>query len=239
MTTYARQEKVTSFGFVHGAWHGEWCWHWVADVLKNRGHQVRSVNLPCDDPEAGLNEYADAAASAFGGMNDIVVVAHSLGGLTAPMLAERLPVAKFIYLAAALPLVGESYAEQLRHDPVRHPQSYAVLVPDELGRTSFDLATAIRVLFHDLEAERALYCFERLRAQSLQPASEVSALRVWPATPASYICCAGDRALNPAWEMEVPAQRYGMPTTIIPGGHSPWASRPAELAELLLGEAEV
>jgi hypothetical protein len=92
-------------------------------------------------------------------------------------------------------------------------------------------------LFHDLTAEKALWCFKHLRAQSLRPSTQITPLKEWPKTSSAFIACTSDRALYPEWAFSVPSKRYGIPTFAIGGGHSPWASRPKELAEMLVALA--
>ena len=48
--------------------------------------------LPCDDDSAGLPEYASTVLEAIGDRDDVVVVAQSLGGFTAPLVADQAPV---------------------------------------------------------------------------------------------------------------------------------------------------
>jgi alpha-beta hydrolase superfamily lysophospholipase len=79
---------MVTFGLVHGAYHGSWCWEKLAPQLEHRGHQVLTVDLPGEDPDAGAAEYAVAALTAFANAgDDLVVVGHSLGGLTIPLIA--------------------------------------------------------------------------------------------------------------------------------------------------------
>jgi hypothetical protein len=40
-------------------------------------------DLPCDDDSAGLAEYADTVVDAVGDRTDLIIVAPSLGGVTA------------------------------------------------------------------------------------------------------------------------------------------------------------
>jgi hypothetical protein len=61
----------------------------VAPELRERGHGVVAPDLPCDDDSAGLAEYADAVVGAIGARGDLVVVAQSLAGFTAPLVCER------------------------------------------------------------------------------------------------------------------------------------------------------
>ena len=49
---------MTTFGLVHGAYHGSWCWEPLMAALHGRGHRVLTVDLPAEVPEAGASEYA-------------------------------------------------------------------------------------------------------------------------------------------------------------------------------------
>src|SRR4029453_13742 len=60
----ARECAVTTFGLVHGAWHGAWCWEYLVDELDARSFAAIAPDLPIDDASAGLAEYAQAALDA-------------------------------------------------------------------------------------------------------------------------------------------------------------------------------
>jgi alpha-beta hydrolase superfamily lysophospholipase len=47
---------MSTYALVHGASHAAWHWHLVEDELRNRGHQVVAVDLPCDDHKAGATQ---------------------------------------------------------------------------------------------------------------------------------------------------------------------------------------
>ena len=48
------------------------------------GHQAIAVDLPCEDKNAGAREYAGVVIDSLSDVKGaVVVVAHSLGGLTA------------------------------------------------------------------------------------------------------------------------------------------------------------
>ncbi len=81
-----------TFALVHGAWHGGWVWDVLVLELTARGHQVVAPDLPCEDPQAGVTEYAAVVTAALGGQTDAVVVGHSLAGLTIPFVPARLRV---------------------------------------------------------------------------------------------------------------------------------------------------
>ena len=55
------------------------------------GHGVVAPDLPAGDESAGLDECADTVIDAVGGRKDLVVVSHSFGAFTAPLVADRAP----------------------------------------------------------------------------------------------------------------------------------------------------
>src|SRR5205807_2545655 len=102
--------QMAAFVFIHGAGDAGWYWHLVAAELRERGHDTVAPDLPCDDDSAGLPEYADTVAAAAGDRTDLVVVAQSLGGFTAPLVCDRVPVELLILVAPMIPAPGEAPA---------------------------------------------------------------------------------------------------------------------------------
>jgi pimeloyl-ACP methyl ester carboxylesterase len=117
---------VITFGLVHGAWHGAWCWDLVAAELRRRGYGAVAVDLPSPDPDAGAEAYARTVLDALtdAGADDVVLVGHSLGGLTIPVVAQALaergrPVRALVFVAGLLPTVGASFDDGGADDPDR------------------------------------------------------------------------------------------------------------------------
>jgi surfactin synthase thioesterase subunit len=69
-----------TYGLIPGAGGGAWYWNRVVPRLAAAGHQAIPVDLPGDDPAAGLPEHTDLVVGAIGGRADVVLVAQSLGG---------------------------------------------------------------------------------------------------------------------------------------------------------------
>src|SRR5438132_2169892 len=99
---------MATYVLIHGAASDSWYWHLVVPELRARGHDVVAPDLPSDDDSAGLDEYADAVMDAVGDRSDLVLVAQSLGGFTAPLVCDRVPVRLMILVAAMVALSGES-----------------------------------------------------------------------------------------------------------------------------------
>jgi pimeloyl-ACP methyl ester carboxylesterase len=80
---------MTTYVLIHGGGGVASSWDLVTAELRARGHDVVAVDLPIEDESAGLNEYADTVVEAIGDRTNLVVVAHSLGGFTGPLVCAR------------------------------------------------------------------------------------------------------------------------------------------------------
>ena len=85
-----------------------WYWHLVARRLFDAGHDVLALDLPADDPAAGLSVYADLAVAAAEDRPDLVVAAQSMGAFTAVPVCGRLPARRLVLLNAMVPAPGET-----------------------------------------------------------------------------------------------------------------------------------
>ncbi|WP_442544695.1 alpha/beta fold hydrolase [Arthrobacter sp. KN11-1C] len=99
---------MTSFVFVPGAGGSAWYWSRVVPLLQEAGHGAVAVDLAGDDENAGLPEYARLVEAAIGDRPDVVLVAQSLGGFTAPMVGARTGVAEIVFVNAMIPNPGET-----------------------------------------------------------------------------------------------------------------------------------
>ncbi len=226
---------MSTFALVHGAWHGAWCWMRLAEQLRRRGHDVVAMDLPCEDPAAGCARYADVVTAALEHADeDVALVGHSLGGLTIPLVAARRPVRRLIFLCALLPEPGRSLDDQAAENPAMIcPGVGAGQQAHPDGSTSWDAASAASTLYPDCPPAIAQWASGQLRRQNWKPAQEVSPLPDWPATEARYILCADDAVISADWARQAAPDRLGTIATELQGGHSPFLSRPAELADVL------
>lgn len=227
---------MSTFGLVHGAFFGAWTWDPVRPELECRGHSVIAMDLPCDDPSAGAARYAEVAIEALDGAGeDLILVGHSLGGLTIPVVAAARPLRRMVFLAAFIPEPGRSFRDQYGEEEGMFPPLPESLWPstDEQGMTTWPPERVIPALMPDCPPEVAALAADRLRPQSSTPHAEVCPLSAWPAIPSSYILCGEDRAVGANWARRVARQRLGTEALELPGGHMPMLARPAELAEAL------
>src|SRR4051812_15934801 len=99
------------FVLVCGGGGDPWDWHLVVPRLRERGHEVIVPQLPVTDDEAGLEAYAAAIVRAAGDRRGVVLVAHSMGALSAPLACAPLDAAELLLVAPMIPAPGETAGE--------------------------------------------------------------------------------------------------------------------------------
>jgi len=230
---------MTTFALVHGGWHGAWCWERLGPLLTGRGHDVVAMDLPCDDGSADFEDYADVVCAALTGRDDdVVLVGHSLGGHTIPIVATRRPVCRLIYLCSVLPKLGSSLLDQIVAEPDMANPAYFGALSDPDERTCqvwADLDLARKHLYADCDDATANAAIKRLRPQALYPISLPHPLAELPDVPSTYIVCTDDQMVNRDWSVRTARERLGADVIELPGSHSPFLSRPQQLADTLAG----
>jgi pimeloyl-ACP methyl ester carboxylesterase len=227
---------MATYGLVHGAWHGAWCWDLLVPELERRGHAAVAMDLPCEDREATFFDYADTVVAALGDASDVVLVGHSLAGMTIPLVAQRRPIRLLVFLAALVPdRAGETIEGA---PPAELDGAFDALVRFEDGSHAWpDVETATRTLYQDCRQDQAAWAFSRLRRQQTALWDGWGPLEQWPRVAMASIHCADDRAVNPQWSTWVARNRLGIESAELPGGHSPMLARPAALADALVEAA--
>lgn len=202
--------------------------------LEQAGHVAVAPDLPSEDVEADAPEYARVVLDAIGDAEDVVVVGHSLGGLTAPLVAAARPVRRLVLLAALLPDPGHSLVDQLRADRGILLFPPDALTHDDQRRSRWkDAEQAAASMYSDCPVMVAAAAFARLRPQAATPQVRPTPLETWPDVPTEYVVFTADRTVSPTWGAGR-AREHGWPVREFTSGHSPMLSRPADLAELLL-----
>src|SRR5918997_13946 len=211
---------MATFGLIHGAGDVGWYWHLVEAELRSRGHDTVAPELPCDDDSAGLPEYVDAVVQAIGDWSNLVVVAQSLGGFTAPIVCDQVPVKLLVLVAPMIPAPGEA------------PADYWVNTRyGEEVRESYD--DPIALFYQDVPPELASEAFKRGREQSEARMGGPSPLKSWPDVLTRVLLCRRDRLFPADFIRRVARERLGITPDEIGGGHTPALSRPKELADRL------
>jgi len=232
------------FVLVHGAWHGGWCWEDVEGHLGKAGAEATAVDLP---GRAGdlrpigqltLDSYVDQVVAVLDAApSPVVLVGHSLGGVVISQVAERAPekVATLVYLCAVLLHDGQSTLDVMAEDPD------SLLLPNitlnEAATASQVAPGAVHDVFYgDCSREVSDRAASLLVPEPIVPAStpiHVTDGR-WGMVERTYVLCDEDRAITPAKQRSMIAD-VGVDLVVeMHASHSPFLSRPEELAGLLI-----
>jgi len=201
---------VATFVLIHGGGGSSWDWHLVAPELRERGHDPVAVDLPSEDASADWSDYVDTVVQAVGDRSDLVVVGHSLGGFTAPLV----PADLLVLLAAMIPAPGERFDDWWENAGYR---------PSGLDDA----------FYHDVPAPLAAEARRRARDEKARALREPWPLDAWPETPTRYLLCRDDRMFTADWARAHARERLGIGADEMDGGHYAALSRPRELAERL------
>ena len=215
---------MATYVLIHGAADSAWFWHLLEAELRERDHDVVAVDLPCDDDSAGLSEYTDTVVDAIGTRTDLVVVAQSFGGFTAPLVCERVPVDLLVMLAGMIPSPGERPGDWWTNTGYESPEQDDDAIGDEAVIASF---------LHDVPHELAVEALRRGRDQSGTPMEKPWPLDKWPEVPTRVLLCRDDRIFPAEFMRRVARDRLGITPDEIDGSHCVALSRPKELAERL------
>ncbi|KQV76579.1 hypothetical protein ASC61_17095 [Aeromicrobium sp. Root344] len=206
-------------------------WGLVRRALAERGQSSIAVDLPGDDSAKGLPDYVDLIVEAAAGIDDVVLVAQSLGGFSGSWAADRLPTSRIVLLNAMIPLPGETAgqwweatgsAEARRHHDIREGRD-----PD----ARFDLAT---YFLHDVPADALAALGDEERDEADAVFTTPWGLDAWPDVPTTVLAGRSDRFFPYAFQQRVARERLGIEVTEVPGGHLAALSQPIVVAEAIV-----
>jgi len=211
-------------------------------------------------PNAGVTQAERTAAAiaavrtAAGlGNGSVVLVGHSLGGLTISPVAESIPdeIAAVVYLTAFLLPNGMVAGEMIGHEIMAAAEVPSLFLadPEAVGALRVDtnspdpdyLAKVRSAFYADLTDDQFTTALTRLHCD--EPAavagepSNITAER-FGTVDRHYIRCDADRAILAAGQdlmVEMVDESIGSTTAVhrLPTSHSPFYSDPAGLADLL------
>jgi pimeloyl-ACP methyl ester carboxylesterase len=218
-----------AFILIPGAGGAAWYWHRVVPLLREAGYQAIAVDLPGDDPDAGLAEYTRLVAGAADGHGSVVLVAQSLGGFTAAMAAMKIDVQELVFVNAMIPRPGETPGEwwgATGWEAARQAAAQRGGYP-----TDFDLET---YFLHDVPPDVAAAGQRYQRPESDAAFASACDFGAWPQVPIMVATGADDRFFPASFQQGVARERLGVEADILPGGHLNALSQPDALASYLL-----
>lgn len=200
---------MATFSLVHGAWGLGSQWDFVRAELEARGHTVHTPDMPCEELDAGVDEYVAAVPPCD------VVVGHSLGGMTVPYVEARLHV----YLCALVSM------DEMPWEDMFGDGFGAGRERDELGRSFYpDPAVAAAEMQYPPELAHLAELLRHQAPYGTDPRR--------PERP-EYIVCSRDAVIRPDWQRHAARDVLGVEPIELDAGHMPMLECPRALAEIL------
>ncbi len=232
---------MSNFVLVHGGMIGGNCWKKVSNSLKEKQHTVSAPTLTgigerkhLAHPSVDLKTHVEDVLNTifYEELDDIILVGHSYGGMVITGVADKIPekIKKLVYVAAVLPMNGESMFDAVGPEissalfnsaqeynkwlvPPGTPQSYGIDIPEEVK------------WFNSMSTPHPLKSFQQklfFKTSSFREMNKV------------YVRCLQDSALT---SMATRAKDMQIPIYEIDTGHFPMLTYPDALVRLLEGKS--
>jgi pimeloyl-ACP methyl ester carboxylesterase len=220
-----------AFVLIPGAGGSAWYWHRVEPEMRKRGHEVVSVDLPGDDDTAGIDEYVEAVVRVGRQVSgDVVLVAQSMAGFTAPLVCDRLPVSLLVLVNAMIPVPGETAGEWWDNTGSGAARRENDVRAGRPADAEFDVFT---YFLHDLPQSVIDDSLAHARQQSDTPFGQPWPLKAWPDVPTRVLVGRDDRFFPAEFQCRVAQERLGITPDEMTGGHLVALGHPEELADRL------
>jgi pimeloyl-ACP methyl ester carboxylesterase len=238
--------EMAQFVLVPGAWLGGWVWRKVRRRLEAAGHDVVTPTLTglgerrhLASPSISLRTHVEDVIGLirWEGLDEIVLVGHSLGGLVAASVADRLPdrIRHVVYVDAIQPEDGRSAFDAGGPAYRTHAEARAradgdgwlwpMPEPDELG---------LFAPITDMSDEDRRWFLAHATPQPIGVLAEPLELTgAGGGIETTWIRC----SLDPA-NAATPELPPGWALRSLPTGHWPMVTMPDELADILRESAE-
>jgi pimeloyl-ACP methyl ester carboxylesterase len=231
---------------VHGAWHTPTQWEALGAALDARGLEWVAVDLPSAGPEFGtrLEPTGEEVATVPLLSADVartvevldsldrpsVLVGHSYGGFVLSQAGHHPNVEHLVYLCAFVPEPGESLVDLASAPPIA-PIVGALRLSEDRLLLSIDPEMAPFVFYGDLSDAAATAATEKLVPSIALTFDEPAGHPAWKSVPSTMVRCLDDNAIHPDRQAQMGAK---LDQTIdLPSSHSPFLSRPEDVADIL------
>ena len=224
--------KQAAIVLVHGFWGGGAHWSRVILALRREGRTaIRAVELPltslADDAERTRKMVAQVPGP-------VLLVGHSYGGAVISVAGNAPNVAGLVYIAAFAPDAGESPGSLTQeHPPIGVPNlegdsdGYLWVKPDKYHES----------FCQDLDAEEGAVLGVVQKAPLASTFGDTVGDPAWRHKPSCYQISSADRMISPVNQERMAARLQARKVITLDASHASLASRPAEVAALILEAA--
>lgn len=237
-----------NYVLVHGAWQAPYVWDAVKANLINEGNHVTIVELPGHGSDQTvpstltLTSYRDKVLDAMSGINGkVILVGHSLGGMIISAVAEQNPskIEKLVYLAAYLPLSGQSLlslagtdAGSALGDSVNH---VPILTQNANGTLDVLRDQLVNVFIQDGSVQAKNLVLQNYRPEPAIPFTNPVTLTTanFGSVEKVYIKTLQDRVISPGLQARMIASGNVKTVYQLNTSHSAFLAKPDSVAILL------
>ena len=221
-------KKEVSVVLVHAAWADGSSWNKVTEELQRHGFQVVAAQIP-------LSSFSDDVAVLRKVLvrqeGPVVLAGHSYGGAVITAAAASNPNVKaLVYIAAIVPDEGETVGDVFHRVPP-HP-SAPKLQPDVDGFLWLNVDAFRTAVAPDASSSETALMAATQKPIALQCLSEPMTEPAWKEKPAWFLIAENDRVVSPETQ-RFTAERMKSKFVSLPVDHTPLASKPAAVAELI------
>jgi hypothetical protein len=236
--------RVAAFAFFGGSEMHPSCWDQCIAVLTELGHESKTIDWVAAPWAHGELAAVEHLSRELNGIDDAILVGHSLAGIFLPLLGYRINAKREIYIAS------------LASDP-KHSLSDRLFAGEEIFEFAWiaayggmslsfnqspsgdEIACIQNYLFHDCPSS-SFAAYWRPLSLPLNLFYESRFSLTESDIPRSYIVCTRDRTIRPEWQRKIALEISGAdaPPMEFASGHCPQIARPYELAHLIDALAE-
>jgi pimeloyl-ACP methyl ester carboxylesterase len=237
----ARPSKT--FVLVHGAWQAPYVWDKVEQLLNAAGHKVVKVELPAhgNDTTAPQNVsvdvYRDKVIAAINGMHGrVLLVGHSMGGMVVAAVAEKMRerIEKLVFVGAFVPANGQALLDLALQDAQSSLGASLIPSADQL---TLDVKrdSIVPVFCHDAPLAAQQELLKRFRVEPAIPFTNKVTVTAanFGKVEKCYVHTLQDRAVGINLQRAMASAANINKTYSVNSGHSPFLSKPEELANIL------
>ena len=174
--------------FVHGAFHGPWCWEKVVAGLDAAGTPSVSVELYRGSRENDVAHVQAEVDRLHAKGERVVLVGHSMGGIAITGV-DPMTIAHLVYVAALV----QGRGMPSPNDAVLPNFNEALRFED--GVMYFDPTYAEAFFYHDCRAEDVQWATQKLRPNLVYTGDDDDSNPSWGEVPSTYLVCTEDRAV--------------------------------------------
>ena len=183
------------------------------------------------NPTKSLADDVATTKAAIDSVNgDVVLVGHSYGGVVITEAGTHPRVSSLVYITAFAPDKGESVSSLIANPSPGAP--VPPILPPKDGYLFLDRSKFAASFAADVEEDTASFMADSQVPWGVDALTGAVSEPAWRSKPSHYLVAMDDKMIPPPAQRAM-AGRAKAQVVEMPGSHSVYVSRPAEVAEII------